>query len=411
MVNFNLNLRTLRELFGEQKDFYKLTFIMSVSFIQGSTVFVLLPLFFQQRGLSPTEIGLLISASGFGGIFGGVIAGKLSDVFGRKPVIYIGLLGYAIPWIIYLFFKSTPLFYLARIIDGITLQMFLTAVYAYIADVFPPEKRGGAMGIFRSFSNLGMTMGPILLVGLVYNIFGSEFYFIVSISIFIVCGLGVLFFVKESKQELEKTDRVFERLKRPKKNSGSSLKLSLPSISKPFIIFIISAIFRAIGQTMIISILSIYLSELGLGITEISLLYSTTSILSIFIPTLFGKLSDRFGRKKLLTLGIILSGIASLQYLWVNTFTQILGVRLLEAVALSITMPIGLAFLTELLPASERGLGIGVYSVFTSPGMMGVLGGAIVQNFGFNMIFPVASASSILSAMILVFGLPEKTKE
>ena len=162
---------------------------------------------------------------------------------------------------------------------------------------------------------------------------------------------------------------------------------------------------------MIISILSIYLSELGLSITEISLLYSLTSIFTIFLPTFFGKLSDRFGRKKLLIIGIILSGIASLQYLWVNTFAQILGIRLLEAVAFSITMPIGLAFLTELLPASERGLGIGVYSVFTSPGMMGVLGGAIVQNFGFNMIFPVASASSILSAMILVFGLPEKTKK
>jgi MFS family permease len=182
-------------------------------------------------------------------------------------------------------------------------------------------------------------------------------------------------------------------------------------ISKPFIIYIGSAIFRAIGQTMIITILSIYLAERGLGITEISLLYSITSILNIFIPTLFGKLSDRIGRKKLLTIGIILSGIASLQYLWVNTFIQILGVRLFEAVALSITMPIGLAFLTELLPASERGLGIGVYSIFTSPGMMGVLGGVIVQNFGFGMVFPVAFTASIVSAVILVFGLSEKTKK
>jgi MFS family permease len=404
----NLSLKRVRKLIGDQKDFYKLTFTMSFAFIQGSTVFVLLPLFFQQLRLSPTEIGLLMSASGFGGIFGGVLAGKLSDMIGRKPVIYIGLLGYAIPWIIYLFFKSTSLFYLARIIDGITLQMFLTAVYAYIADVFPPEKRGGAMGIFRSFANLGMTIGPILLVGLVYNIFGAEAYFIISASIFLVCGLCVLFFVKESKQDLTKSNSFVERLKRPNKNSGSSFKVSLPVISQPLIIFTISAIFRAIGQSMIISILSIYLSERGLSITEISLLYSITSILNIFIPTLFGKLSDRFGRKKLLTLGIILSGIASLQYLWVNTLTHFLGVRLLEAVAVSITMPVGLAFLTELLPASQRGLGIGVYSIFTSPGMMGVLGGAIVQNFGFNMIFPVAFASSIVSAGILVFGLPEK---
>jgi len=74
----------------------------------------------------------------------------------------------------------------------------------HISQTYPPEKRGGAMGIFRSFTNVGMTMEPILLEGLVYNIFGSEFYFIVSISIFIVCGLGVLFFVKESKQDLEK---------------------------------------------------------------------------------------------------------------------------------------------------------------------------------------------------------------
>jgi MFS family permease len=347
-----------------------------------------------------------MSTSGFAGIFGGIIAGKLSDILGRKRVIYIGLLGYAIPWIIYLLFKSTSVFYLAQIIDGVMLQMFLTGIYVYIVDVFSPEKRGGAMGIFRSFANLGMTMGPLLLIGLVYTMFGFEVYFLISISIFIICGLGVLFFVDESKQELEKSSGLVESLKKLTKNSGSGIKFYLPSISKLVLLFIISTILRAIGQTMILTTLSLYLIDLGLQMTEISLLYSITSIVSIFIPTIFGKLSDRFGRKKILVIALVLSGIASLQYLWVNTFSQVLIIRLLEVVSFSITMPIGLAFLTELILPSERGLAIGLYSIFSTPGIMGALGGIIVQYYGFDMMFLVAFTSSILSAIILLFGIP-----
>ena len=119
--------------------------------------------------------------------------------------------------------------------------------------------------------------------------------------------------------DLEKSIKIPNKLTQSTKNSKSKFSFYVPSISKPAIIFIISTIFRAIGQTMILSILSIYLSDLGLGITEISLLYSITSIVSIFIPTIFGTLSDRFGRKTILTIALFLSGVASLQYLWVTT--------------------------------------------------------------------------------------------
>lgn len=397
---------------GQEKDFYKLAAAMLVAFIQGSTVWVILPIYLKSLGISNAEIGVIMSVSGLVGIFSAIIAGKIADIIGRKPLIVTGLLGYAIPWLIFWQTKSTPFFYLARVIDGITLQMFFTAVYAFISDVFPREKLGRAQGIYQSAANIGSAIGPVLLVGLVYNSIGPEFYWIVCILIFLISGSLVLLFVKESKQDVKKGKTVLTSMKNlsnPFKNSrlGSTLFQN-----KPLTLYFLSSIVRSVGQTMLMPLFSLYLLNLGLSVAETSVIYSITSMANIATPAIFGWLSDKFGRKRMLVAGIIATAITSLLFIWVQTFFQVLVVRLLSTLAMMITTPIGLAFLTDLLPPTGMGTGIGFYQsiLWADSAVMGAVGGIFVQLYGFNSIFIVGCITSVISAGIIQFGVPTPIK-
>jgi MFS family permease len=412
LLERNRGFARIRELVWEKPDFTILAVAMFLSFICGPSSRVVLPLYFENLGIRTAEIGMLMAVSGFAGIFGGVIAGKLSDALGRKPVIASGLLAYTIPWIFLMFGTNVIFFYVGLIIEGLTLQIFFTAIYAFIADLFPPERRGSIMGVWHSLLNIGRTVGQLLSVGVVYATFGSDAYFVLMILLHICSGLIVFFFVKELKgfnvvqlgivDFFRKIPIVFRNFK---------FQSSIPRFNKSVNIYFLASVLRSAGQVMTMPIFTIFLLELGITIPEISIIYTIASIVNSFTPILFGKISDKIGRKKMLVLGIFSSGIVSLLYLIVTTFQEVLVVRMLSALTFSIITPIGLAFLTELLPLQKRGLGLGFYQTFNSSGGMvwGAIGGIIVEYYGFNSIFMIGFISSLISGLSIIFGVQEKS--
>jgi MFS family permease len=382
---------------------------MFLSAIIGPSSRLVLPLYFQSHGLTTAEVGFIMSVSGFAGLFSGVVAGKLSDTIGRKPVIVCGLLGYSIPWIMIWLLKNTIFYYIALIIEGFTLQMFFTAIFAFIADIFPPEQRGTAMGVWQSLFGIGMTIGQVFSVGFVYALFGPDLYFILMTLLHIAAGLVVFLFIKEPKIKHEQLNGVVKRPANiPQRSERSSLRL--PRFSRSVIAYMASSILGSVGQTMILPIFSIFLLNLGISIAEMSVIYSAASVVNIVAPAIFGRLSDKFGRKKLLASLIVLSGITSLLYVLAKTFPLILTVRILAALALSATTPIGIAFLTELLPLSKQGFGIGFYRAFAGGGgtVWGAVGGVLVGYYGFNMVFLLGFATCLLSTVTLLFGVSGK---
>jgi len=405
--------KPIREMLREERDFYILVFAMFIGTLAGPTVFVVLPLYFRNLGLTTAEIGIIVSLNGIGGIFAGLIAGKLSDMVGRKPVTVAGWICYLIPCLILLLSKEKIFFYIALTLIGVATQMFLTAQYAFIADVFPPERRGGAFGLYQSIA-IGMStmIGQVLFVGYIYNVLGAGVYFILLASCHVIAGLIVLFFVKEKKRHDTKQVNIAEI---PATNLRTfkrfNFKLSNPHFSRLFIIFMVASIVRSLYQ-MAQPIFPIFLSNLGISVSEVSIIYSSASIVSMITPIIFGKLSDKFGRKKLLILGTLIAGIYALQGFWTLTFSQALTMKLFDALSLAIITPISLAFLTELLPPSQKGLGIGLYNSILrlDSSALGAVGGILVQLYGFNVLFLVGIVASIISSVIILIYIPEKHK-
>jgi MFS transporter, DHA1 family, tetracycline resistance protein len=110
---------------------------------------------------TPFEIGLLFSIYSWMQFFFAPILGRLSDRYGRRPILFISLLGSAVGYFVMGLAGSLTMVFIGRIIGGITGGNISTA-QAYIADVTSKENRAKGMGMFGAIFGLGFILGPAM---------------------------------------------------------------------------------------------------------------------------------------------------------------------------------------------------------------------------------------------------------
>jgi MFS transporter, DHA1 family, tetracycline resistance protein len=142
----------------------------------------ILPLYAEHFHATPIAIGWLT------GIYSGMqiiftpILGKLSDRFGRRPVLMVSIAGTAVGFALMGLANALPLLFVARILAGITGGN-ISIPQAYIADVTAPEQRSRAMGLIGAAFGLGFTFGP-LIGGVMSRIsYSAPFFFAAGLAV------------------------------------------------------------------------------------------------------------------------------------------------------------------------------------------------------------------------------------
>jgi MFS transporter, DHA1 family, tetracycline resistance protein len=121
--------------------------------------------------------------------------GAMSDRFGRRPILIFSLLGSALGFVVFGIGGALWVLVLGRIIEGLTAGS-ISAMYAYVADTHPPEKRGAAFGLLGAAGGLGFMCGPAL-GGLLGQISLSAPLFGAAV-VMVANALWVVFAVPES---------------------------------------------------------------------------------------------------------------------------------------------------------------------------------------------------------------------
>jgi EmrB/QacA subfamily drug resistance transporter len=124
-----------------------------------------------------------------------LIFGRIADMVGRKRVFLIGAASVIITSLIAAYAVNGSMLIAARFLQGMSAAMIYATQVAIVSSVFPPAKRGRAIGLTVSTIYFGLTIGP-LIGGYVIDHFGWRASFMVHIPLaLIVLGLG-LFYVK-----------------------------------------------------------------------------------------------------------------------------------------------------------------------------------------------------------------------
>src|ERR671932_1481656 len=110
---------------------------------------------------TPRAVGLLFASYSVMQLVFSPVLGRLSDRYGRRPVLFFSLLGTSLGFFVLGFATTLWMLFAGRIIDGITGGNISTA-QAYIADVTPPEERAKGMGLIGAAFGLGFTFGPAI---------------------------------------------------------------------------------------------------------------------------------------------------------------------------------------------------------------------------------------------------------
>ena len=124
-------------------------------------VLPLLPFYARDLGAGGLQVGLLVTVYSAVQLVMAPLWGRISDRFGRRRVLILGLLGSAAAYIVFARADSLALLFLSRIVGGIGGSTIPVA-QAYIADVTPPTRRAGNMGLIGAAFGLGFVIGPAL---------------------------------------------------------------------------------------------------------------------------------------------------------------------------------------------------------------------------------------------------------
>ena len=134
-------------------------------------------------------------------MIGTPLMAKLSDIYGRKTVYLVNILLFAAGSVITITSLSFDMVLLGRAIQGVGAGGLFPVANAFIGDIFPPEKRGGALGILSSVWGVSGVLGPIL-GGLLLG-YGWQWLFIINIPISIIVLLGSLYILPEGEKTQE----------------------------------------------------------------------------------------------------------------------------------------------------------------------------------------------------------------
>ncbi len=131
---------------------------------------------------TPRDIGFLVASYSLMQFFFSPVLGRLSDRYGRRPILFISLLGSAAGYFVLGFANTIFLVFLGRIIGGITGGNISTA-QAYIADVTSKKNRAKGMGLFGAAFGLGFILGPAMAGILSKYGIQVPFYFAAALSL------------------------------------------------------------------------------------------------------------------------------------------------------------------------------------------------------------------------------------
>ncbi|MBK6751172.1 MAG: MFS transporter [Acidobacteria bacterium] len=246
---------------------------------------------------TPLDIGFLFASYSLMQFFFSPLLGRLSDKYGRRPILFFSLLGSAVGYLVLGLANTLFLVFLGRIVGGISGGNISTA-QAYIADVTSKENRAKGMGLFGAAFGLGFILGPAI-AGILSK-YGVNVPFFVAAVLSLANAIALYFVLPESLKPgaraglPERKNRILELFDSLRDKSFRELNI---------VYFLLITAFSIMTYAFVL-----YTSfRFEYNAEQNGYLFAFVGVISILVQgVLFGRLVKQFGESVLIVFGCIL---------------------------------------------------------------------------------------------------------
>lgn len=364
--------------------------IVFINFLGYGIVFPILPLLTIEYGGSPLISGILIAAFSIMQVVAMPIMGRLSDRYGRKPLLLFSLWGTVISFIIMGLTHSIFWLLIARIIDGASGGN-LSIAQAYIADITTKRDRASGMGVIAASLSLGFIFGPLW-----GGFFGNISLAAPFIAATILTAASLILTVYFLPESLSKKEVAYEK---KHFHFGKFLK----HITQPQLIFLflVSLLFSW-AQSGSFTTISLFGKDvLKLSVAGVSLLFAFGGILGALIQGFFvGKVLKYIHEKSLFFIASLVAALGmAIMSFGATSIIFFVGITFFS-IGFSFLMPVVQALVSERSSPHEQGGNLGIMQSF---GSVGRIFGPIVAGYVYQSISPFGPQTMGAIIFILIF--------
>ena len=352
-----------------------------------------LSLFAESLGAGPERIGLIVSVSTITGVLLKLPSGALSDIYGRKMLLRIGVVAFGLPPFIYPFISDLNSLTALRFVHGLATAIFAPSALATVADLYK-ERRGAALGTYTACTQSGSLLGPFLGGWLAYTAgFSTAF---VTAGVF-GCIAILIFF---SLHLDEPPPRVREKGLAPVMAEMGKGFLAVARNRKVLITSSTDAA-KMVANGALMAFLPLYGLSVGLNAGQVGLLFSVQAVTSFLAKPVMGRVSDRIGREPLILAGLLICAATFISMPHVGSFALLLvlssGFGFGEAVVSSSSA----ALVADSSEFKRLGAGMGMQGTVMDIGHASgpLLAGLLIAHVSYQGAFAVIASLQILAAI------------
>jgi DHA1 family multidrug resistance protein-like MFS transporter len=349
-------------------------------------VIPLMPFYITHFGASGSALGLLMAVYSIMQFIFAPFWGRLSDRVGRKPVLLIGVLGYALAFGLMGFSQSLLMLILARALAGVLSSATLPTAMAYIADITEAKDRSRGVGLMGAAMGLGMIFGP-MLGGLMSGVHlplpqaiqaalqtttDPETGKLINLSLpFLFSGLLALLALPVIHLLLpESLDKARAGQERAAEQRGSRASQLLGALRGSGGFLFAMAFLLAFALANLEGVLGLYgKDQFNMGPAEIGLLMGALGVFGVIQQgVMIGPLTRRFGEAGVLKGGLLISMLGFLALALLRFKWGMIGSVLVYNLGSSLLNPSVTSLISQQSRPEEQGTAMGINNSFLSLG-------------------------------------------
>jgi MFS family permease len=367
-----------------------------------ATFYLLLPLIGKELGLSYSEIGFIMTVQYTAGALSNVPGGMVVDTIGYKGrLMALSLFWVGVPYLLIGLTSSYAMLLACMILIGIGNNLWHPAAISTLAQRFP-ERKGLALSFHGMGGNLGEAIAP-LVIGALLAVYSWRTVVVINIVPGLVMATLLLVYLG-TMQMTAKSSAAREG--KPFSFAAYLAQIKPLVKDRAMVMIALSSLFRSGSQSALLTFLPVYLANrLGYSSAAVGLAMFFLQAAAFTSAPIAGHLSDRMGRKSIMTGAMGMSAIVVILMALVGDSVWFVGLVAAAGFFMYATRPVIQAWALETAPASMAGTTVGIMFGVQAVGgaIMPWASGSIADAYSLQAIFYVVAVTIILSNICILF--------